>query len=354
MAEESFQSALEVLARRANEVDGRPVWPEASWKELQNAGVLRWCIAPEYGGGGLPGLDLLRGYEQLANACLNTCFILSQRDAACRRLRDGQNEELRRQLLPRLAEGRTFITVGLSQMTTSRQHLGPTLRAREERKRFVLDGTIPWVTGAARADHFVIGAVLEDGRQFLAVLPAKQQGVSVGPPLELAALEGSLTAEIRLNNVIVERQWLLAGPVERVMTIGGRGGTGGVETSCLALGLAGAAIDYLKSEAAARPDLAPIAERLDHSRQLLRSEMYGLVEGTCAADAAAQLRGKANSLVLRASQAALTASKGTGFLRQHPAQRWARQALFFLVWSCPRPAADATLAYLAPIEGFCS
>jgi hypothetical protein len=52
--------------------------------------------------------------------------------------------------------------------------------------------------------------------------------------------------------------------------------------------------------------------------------------------------------VLRATQAALTASKGTGFLRSHPAQRWARQALFFLVWSYPRPAAEATLAYLAP------
>src|SRR5207248_11332550 len=36
------------------------------------------------------------------------------------------------------------------------------------------------------------------------------------------------------------------------------------------------------------------------------------------------------------------------FLRDHPAQRWARQALFFLVWSCPRPAAEATLDTLIP------
>ena len=56
----------------------------------------------------------------------------------------------------------------------------------------------------------------------------------------------------------------------------------------------------------------------------------------------------AHSLVTRATQAYLTARKGTGFLRTEPAQRWARQALFFLVWSCPRPAAEATLALLAP------
>jgi alkylation response protein AidB-like acyl-CoA dehydrogenase len=69
------------------------------------------------------------------------------------------------------------------------------------------------------------------------------------------------------------------------------------------------------------------------------------------AEKAATLRARANSLVLRATQAALTAAKGTGFLKEHPAQRWARQALFFLVWSCPRPAAEATLAYLTTEDG---
>ena len=43
-------------------------------------------------------------------------------------------------------------------------------------------------------------------------------------------------------------------------------------------------------------------------------------------------------------------AKGVGFVHPHPAQRWARQALFFLVWSCPRPAAEATLGYLTCAE----
>jgi hypothetical protein len=59
------------------------------------------------------------------------------------------------------------------------------------------------------------------------------------------------------------------------------------------------------------------------------------------------LRARANALVLRATQAYLTARKGTGFLRSEPAQRWARQALFFLVWSCPTPIATAALRDLA-------
>ena len=52
-------------------------------------------------------------------------------------------------------------------------------------------------------------------------------------------------------------------------------------------------------------------------------------------------------LALRATQAALLAAKGTGFVAPHPAQRWARQALFFLVWSCPRPVAEGVLGDLS-------
>jgi hypothetical protein len=63
--------------------------------------------------------------------------------------------------------------------------------------------------------------------------------------------------------------------------------------------------------------------------------------------AASQIRAQANALVLRATQAYLTARKGSGFLRSEPAQRWARQALFFLVWSCPTPIAQAAIRDLA-------
>ena len=336
------------LAGHAAAADGEAVWPEASWSAVRGAGVLGWAVPHAQGGQELPFLDLLDGYERLAGACLTTCFILSQRDAACRRLLAGENARLRDELLPPLARGETFATVGLSQLTTSRQHLGPALTARLTDDAVHLDGTIPWVTGAARADHIIIGAVLDDGRQMLLALPRGLAGVSVGPPLDLAALVGSLTAEVRCDKVRVDRRWLLAGPVPNVMAVGGRGGTGGLETSCLAIGLTGAAVAYLGDEAARRSDLRETASRLADELRHQRERMHTLAREGSSPTSAAGLRAGANGLALRATQAALTAAKGAGFLRSHPAQRWARQALFFLVWSCPRPAAEATLALLAP------
>lgn len=335
------------LADFAGAADAQLVWPAASWNVLRQAGVLGWSIPTEYGGMGLGTVELLEGQARLAAVCLTTCFILSQREAAVRRILDHGSEEIRHILLPPLAGGETFTTVGLSQLTTSRQHGKPSLTAYEASDRIRFDGVIPWVTGAAHADFILIGATLEDGRQVLAFLHRDRSGVTVGPPLELMALQGSLTAEVRCANVEVDRRWVLAGPVERVMGTGG-GGPGGLETSCLALGLAAAATEYLLRESASRPELRPIAERTEAARQTLWKELLELAEGKREPEQAAALRGKANTLVLQSTQAALTASKGTGFLRNHPAQRWARQAMFFLVWSCPRPAAEATLAYLTP------
>jgi alkylation response protein AidB-like acyl-CoA dehydrogenase len=357
---------LKALEGLASSADGRAVWPAESWDLVKQVGALRWCIPPEFGGDGWAGGRLLEAYEGLAGACLTSCFILSQRDAACRRILGSGNPQLCQELLPALVRGERFATVGLSHLTTSRQHLQPAFTAKIHSDRMILNGVMPWVTGAAQADHFVTGAVCDDGRQVLLVLPRDSEGVQVGPPLELMALAGSITAEVHCQNVQVDRRWLLAGPAERVMTQG-KGGTGGLETSCLALGLAGAALRYLQEESAARPDLRPSVERLQKEFSELRNEMYGLAEGRVSSagrdssggrgsgradspDPAIVLRGQANTLVLRATQIGLTAAKGAGFLKQHPAQRWARQAMFFLVWSCPRPAAEATLSYLVNQE----
>jgi alkylation response protein AidB-like acyl-CoA dehydrogenase len=345
-------AVAEALAAHAEPADVETAWPADSWTALRTAGGLRWAIPTNCGGDGLQGVELLARYRDLAAACLTTCFILSQRDAACRRLRDGANGALAERLLPALARGDAFATVGLSQLTTARQHTAPALTARLEADSLVLDGVIPWVTGAAAAQHLIIGAVLDDGRQVLAVLPTDRPGVQVGPPLELLALRGSLTAEVRCEGVRLGRDWLLAGPAERVLQAG-RGGAGGLETSCLALGLVRAAVDYVRHEGEARAALAVVADRLHGRLQRGWQELERLAGGANTPEAATTLRGRANLLALHATQAALTAGKGTAFVRPHPAQRWARQALFFLVWSCPWPAASATLDSLAEVGGEC-
>jgi alkylation response protein AidB-like acyl-CoA dehydrogenase len=223
------------------------------------------------------------------------------------------------------------------------------LRTVEQPAGFVLDGYSPWVTGAEFAQHIVLGATLADARQVLVALPTDLPGVKITCAPELVGLSASRTGPVNLENVLVERKWLLAGPTMDVMKQGAGARTGGLQTSALAIGLATAAIAHLQSQSRGREHLAQPAEALVAERDQLEQDMLALAAGqrVCTSD---ELRTRANSLALRASQAALAAAKGAGYLVEHPAGRWCREALFFLVWSCPQPVAQANLCELAGLD----
>src|SRR5262249_11217680 len=152
----------------------------------------------------------------------------------------------------------------------------------------------------------------------------------------LVGLSASSTGPVYLKGAEISRDWLLAGPTPNVMQSGIGGTTGGYETTALAIGLAQAALDFLATEAARRPEIQSPLEALAAEHQQLHGDLMSVVRGD-AACSKESLRQRANTFVLRATQAALSAAKGTGYVVGHPAGRWCREALFFLVWSCPQP-----------------
>ncbi len=303
-----------------------------------------------WGGQQWSDADITRGYLRLGAACLTTAFIITQRTGACQRIAGSENEAAKRRLLPKLVSGETFATVGISHLTTSRRHLArPALTARRDSGGFLLNGYSPWVTGANHAETIVTGAELEDGQQILVALATDSPGVTIPDPPRLVGISASHTGEVRLTNVRIETASLLAGPAQNVMKIGIGAGTGGLQTSALAIALASAALDYLEQESIARHNLAEPAGELRREHDALEATLLSLAAGqaVCSND---ELRAQANSIALRATQAALAAAKGSGYIVGHPAGRWCREALFFLVWSCPQGVTDANLCELAGLE----
>ena len=327
-------------------------WPGDRLTLLADAGVLGWAIPAEFGGGNLTAEAMTRGYEELAAACLETAFVLTQRNGACQRLAGSANEALKTELLPKLCRGTIFATVGISHLTTSRQHLAqPSVEVRQRTAGFVFDGQVPWVTGAGKADYIVSGGTCTDGRQLLAAIPTQLSGVEVQPPPRLLALNGSQTASVALHRVEVPAHYIIAGPADQVMKSGKGGGAGSLTTSALALGAAADVLKRLDEEAAKRPEVREVHAALASERQTISNDMHGLLTGEiserASAHGAESIRKRANSLVLRTSQAYLAASKGAGYVQGHPAERAVREAMFFLVWSCPQPVLTAALRELA-------
>jgi butyryl-CoA dehydrogenase len=343
---------LGIVAAQLAEADGLAddglQWPGELWRLLEEAGATRWSLLEEFGGTGCPRPLLVQRYAQLAGGSLTAVFILSQHDAGVRRLQAAPDNDVAARWLNAIGQGRAFTTVGISHLTTSRRLGAQPVKAVEiAPDRYRLDGTIPWVTAAARADVLVTGAVLDDGRQMLIALPADRPGVDVRPPFPLAALQASYTTEVVLTQTEVDNCDLLAGPASDILSNPGAVGTAGLETSSLALGQARAALSALVELSPDRTDLAEPLEVLCENWRSAWSQMIAQARGLPDAVSPGQIRTQANSLVLRSTQAYLTARRGTGFLRTEPAQRWARQALFFLVWSCPTPVAHAAIRDLA-------
>ena len=351
-ADAALGEVCKSLARWSASDEGALDWPEEPLRWCGRAGVFTWFVASEHGGQGWSSEQITRGYLQLSQACLTTTFALTQLTGALRRISAMENQQLTGELLPRLLAGEAYATLGISHLTTSRRHLQrPALRAETVDDDILLNGYSPWVTGGAKTDYLVTGAVLPDSRQLLILVPTDHPGVAPQTPARLLALNGSCTGAVQFNDVRLSREWLLCEPASDVMKLGVGGRTGGLQTSTLALGLAKSAIDYLHQQAIKRPDLLHPAEQLQAEWSDTSERLLALAAQTeMAAAAAGELRADANSLVMRATQAGLVAAKGAGYIEGHPVGRWCREALFFLVWSCPQPVLDANLCELAGIQ----
>lgn len=342
-----LQDRLYMLAR-SNDYETQ--WPGKQLDCLRQAGIYRWFAPVSLGGVGWSDIDQVEGYRFISRSCLTTAFVLTQRTAAFSRILASENTKARQRWLPGLIDGSLFATVAISHLTTSRQHVDqPVLLGRQlDENQYVLNGYSPWVTGASCADCLVTGFTLESGKQVLAAIDTLTSGIQPGPGQKLVGLSGSKTDQVQFKNVIVSTEDVLLGPQSNVMRTSKGSGAGGLQTSSLALGLAEAAIQYMIQQANNRPDLRPIADALKEDWAAAWKDLRSLADGTgnCSTE---DVRQRANSLALRATQATLTAAKGAGYLADHPASRWCREALFFLVWSCPKSVSQANLCEFAGI-----
>jgi alkylation response protein AidB-like acyl-CoA dehydrogenase len=252
-----------------------------------------------------------------------------------------------------MAHGEIFATIGISQLTTSRQHLPPAVRAAKVEGGFVIDGAVPWVTSLHHNDRVIVGAVLPDRLQLLVALDVKAAGVELGESLRLASLSGSDTGELRLRAVRVAMADVIEKPCENVLA--GRNALRGFSlTTCvLPLGVAGAAIEHSQELAAGRSAVCvESVQRLAAEHRALRHEVYEASSQTAAAKGA-EFRARANVLCARATLAALELAKGHGLISGETAQRRVREAMFFFVWSTPAAVMEQTLqelAYLTKIK----
>jgi alkylation response protein AidB-like acyl-CoA dehydrogenase len=333
---ESLRSLLPAIRARAGELDRTGGWPADDLRDLGGIGAWRWFVPVEFGGEGVDPIELHLRYEAIASASLSTALVVSQRDSAVGLIEGSENQELREELLPALGRGEFYTTIGIAQLTTSRQ---AGLRATADGDGFRLDGAIPWSTGAGKARFIVAGAVTEDGQQILFVLSDDSPGARICPPMELVSLRSSWTTRIELNSVQLAKRQILRGPVSKALS--GRSKGIPLGQTFLAFGLCRGALELMATDRSERAQ--SLHASLSGQLADLRNSVLEVCRGRQETDAGPKLRAACNDLTLRITQSLVTLRKGSALLSDDPAQRLAREALFFLVWSCPDPVIDCTI-----------
>lgn len=338
-----IEPLLPALRRRADDLDQNGAWPSDDLAELDRAGILRMALPQRCGGSASSALGQHLAYEAIARASLAVSLILSQRDAAIG-LVEASNAPARDALLDELAAG-AFTTVGVAQLTTSRQGGPPALRATRDGDGYRIDGLIPWCTGAANSAFVVAGAATDGGQHLLFALRPNGPGVSIDSPMPLVALRSTWTASFHCDDVRIGPADILTGPAPKVLA---RANHLPLGQAYLAMGLCRGALDLIAAHRS--PAAQAAAASFESQIGELRQRILALCEPgreAEAAEASPEIRGRCNDLAVRITHAAVALFKGTALLAGHPAQRLAREAMFLLVWSCPNPVIDCTVELLS-------
>lgn len=340
----ALHELTEKLAAVAEHYDTHSCWPQRSMDILAQAGGWGWVVPKKWGGAGLAGAELLAAYETVARGCAATALILTQRDGAVDLIVHGENEGLRKRLLRAYARGERFTSVGIAQLTTSKRGRRPAMRAKPAGDGYVLDGVMPWVTAAEYCDEIVTGAVLPDGNQILACVPCEDPGLTIEPAMELMALGASCTGRVRCAAVQIGQDAVIAGPADIALSM--RAPVKPLVVSAVGIGLAGAIHGALRAEkipAELKPQVRPLLAAYEQTRSRLFDAAARIGKRGAAVDPRG-IRVAVNELVTKLAMAYLVVSKGTGYCRPHPAERWLRESMLFLVWSAPTEVQAGTLA----------
>ena len=349
--EEVLDQAKEYLrievAPRAQQIDRDPEALRTALQGMCDRGLMALKRPGEFGGPELPEPMFRDFQEECARTSGALSFLQTQHQSAVSLIAKGENETIKAEYLPQMANGDKLVGIGFSQL---RRAGPPIMTATPTEGGYLLNGKVPWVTGFTFYPEFLVGAALPDGRALFAIVPLETRAstLSISPPMLLAAMETALTVSVEFQNFFL--------PEDRVAFIKP---AGWIQKSDMinialqghfALGCARAGIDIVEKNAAAKP--IPF---LQETADKLLKEWSACHEATSEAQRAVEeettqqrleVRAWAIDLAVRCAHAAITSSSGAANSLDHPAQRIYREALVYTVSAQTTSIMDATLKRL--------
>jgi acyl-CoA dehydrogenase len=320
--------------------------PFEVWNRAAAIGLTSFMLPESLGGGGMT--DCLTGcivQEELSHGCAGIGNLITSNGFFAEPVMAlGDEAQQRRWLEPLTGDRPPLTALATTEPESGSDAASIRTAARRDDGGYVISGQKSWISNGGVAESCVVFATVEPGSGHRGVtafvLERGDEGLSWGPPMRKMGQRAIVNTELFLDDVRV--------PADRRLGEEGEGFRGLMETfdrsrvtlGASATGLARAALDYATQYARERVQFGkPIAEhqavsfrladmalRVDASRLLVWRAARMLDAGQRATTEAAMAKLHASETAMWCTWAALQTLGGWGYSREHPVEKWMRDA----------------------------
>ncbi len=336
---------------RAREIDKTGAYPDDLFSLFRDAGLLGLCIPVEFGGSGAGIFGMVVAIEEVAKYSNAASLMLLLTRLPTGPVMIAGSQEQKQRYLPGIADGSRRAAFGLSEPQAGSDVMGIRTRAVADTKSpggWVLSGTKCWISGVSEADWYTVFAKTSDPASrahdsvTAFIVERDWPGVSLGRTDDKMGVRGVNTGELLLDGVRV--------PAENVI-----GDVGGFQLAMLGLnsmrpvvaargiGLAEGALMYATQYVKGRSafdktiadfqgiqwEIAKCAVDIEAARLLTYRSAWLADQGRFTKEWVPMLsmaKYFATELAVRASGLAVQLLGAAGYMEDHPAEQWYRDA----------------------------
>jgi acyl-CoA dehydrogenase len=316
------------------------------WNRAAAIGLTSFMLPEALGGGGMT--DCLTGcivQEELSHGCSGIGNLVTSNGFFAEPvLVLGDEEQQRRWIEPLTGDKPPLTALATTEPESGSDAASIRTTARRDGDGYVISGQKSWISNGGVAETCVVFATVEPGSGHRGVtafvLESGDDGFGWGPPMRKMGQRAIVNTELFLDDVRV--------PADRRLGEEGDGFRGLMQTfdrsrvtlGASATGLARAALEYATRYARERVQFGkPIAEhqavsfrladmalRVDASRLLVWRAAKLIDAGERATTEAAMAKLHASETAMWCTWAALQTLGGWGYSREHPVEKWMRDA----------------------------
>jgi alkylation response protein AidB-like acyl-CoA dehydrogenase len=185
-------------------MDDERGYTDAFWRQMGELGWMGLALPEAYGGSGLSFIDLVVVLEEMGRVVAPGPFFSTVVQGAVA-LVEGGSDAQKQELLPKVAEGKTLLTVAQLEPSGRWDADGITLEARKDGAGYRLSGTKLFVPDGHVADVLVVAARTPGtkGRDGIGLFLVDRKAAGVTTSLLKTMDQTRKLAEVTLQNVAV-------------------------------------------------------------------------------------------------------------------------------------------------------